>query len=163
MGALADSYLYLEKQIPTIVQTDSGPFNITAIVEDRFDKDTISNESVITDIEADNTEKFDTVDINVSFERSLSLRSTISKQMSSSYNDLYESRNNEPPKFTSQLESYPSMGLDDGENTLRSSSTINTRTQVDENDNIQVKTIQTFSFCSFEINVDTLVRLFIIA
>lgn len=161
MGALADSYSYLEKEIPSLIQNDSGPVNITAIQNDL--KDDILTASIETVFEGD-SEKSDSVDINVSFDRSLSLRSTISRKMSLSYNGIYESKNNQPPKFTSDVNSYPSIGLDDEEDIIAPSITM-TKTQLNENDSIQVKhsSIQTFSFCSLEINVDTLVRLFIIA
>jgi hypothetical protein len=166
MGALKDSYQYLNEEIPTLRQPKNyNSYNISAIDDKEFnqiesntklseDKKILNNENSKEDVE-----KFTHIN-NIAYKRrNTNLRS--SYKSINSYNDYLDVNNHERSKLTTK-ESYPSLyNSQDQPKVMEPNSDKTDYSEQEQSP--KIRTIQTFTFLSFVINIDTLVRLFIIA
>lgn len=190
MGALKDSYIYLNEKIPIFSRKEKAFYcNISAIddqeiicdeneennieTEPNFDncnqsfrtiqedqlildKDNVS----INDMNLDNKSTFRYTNAYKRFTETRNL--TSSRKSINSYNEYWDINNQEGAKLTSQ-ESYPSLYNNQNQPKLPLEKNLDKIVNIEQKQSFRIKNIQTFRFLSYEINVDSLVRLFIIA
>ena len=203
IGALKDSYFYLNANIPNLRQPHKIPYHISVIEISRniVDSDnrnielsdssstsnendtvllnsSISNESDLSEANdyfsinsyyyhKDTTDNISTMTYNRKALRKRN-ESMSRKSISSIYTEYLDSNNNNRQRLSPQV-SYPSLYNSQNQPKVPLDSVLdkneieNKQIQNTEESSIRVKPIQTFTFLSYEINVDTLVRLFIVA
>lgn len=187
MGALKDSYLYLNEKIPILCRKKKDYYYNISAVDDKETNDfkennmetepdsnnsnqsfstraedqVISNkETSIEDISIDTNSTYKNTNIYKRFISSKNL--TMSRKSINSYNEYLDINNQERAKLTPQA-SYPSLYNNQNQPQLPLDSSLDKIDAFKQKQPTKIKTIQTFTFLSHEINVDSLVRLFIIA
>lgn len=177
--------MYLNEEIPILCRNKNDYYyNISAVddketndykennIETEPDSDNL-NQSFSTQVEdqvVSNKEtsiKDITIDTNSTntnaYNRFIGRKNlTLSRKSINSYNEYLDINNQERAILTSQA-SYPSLYNIQNQPKLPLDSSLDKIDAFKQEQPTKIKTIQTFTFLSHEINVDSLVRLFIIA
>ena len=187
MGALKDSYVYLNEEIPILCRTKNDYYyNISAIddketndykennIETEIDSNNF-NQSFSTPVEEPVISNKETSIKDITIDKNSTSKNTnaykrypgsknlaLSRKSINSYNEYLDTNNQERVKLTSQA-SYPSLYNNQNQPKLPLDSNLGKINYFEQEQPTKNKNIQTFTFLSYEINVDSLVRLFIIA